>query len=105
MEFQKINSRIYDLSFVLPSSEIPNLLMTFKNKTCYKKIAQHYSSSLICLNDDSYSRASDDHTICWVDANGEPNLPLSLSFKQFFSILPYGTGLMCDVLYLINKTT
>jgi hypothetical protein len=103
IEFQNINGRIYDLSFVLPSTEVPNLLLTFKNKACYRKIAQHYSGSLICLYDDSGNWTTDDYTICWVDANGEPNLPLSVSLKQFLSILPYGTGLLYDVLYLINK--
>lgn len=103
IEFENVNGRLYDLSFVLPSTGVPNLLMSFKNKANYQKIAQHYSGSLICLYDDSGNWANDDYIISWIDANGEPNLPISLSFKQFLSILPYGTGLIYDVLYLINK--
>jgi hypothetical protein len=99
--FQDINGRLYDLNFSQPSPEVPDLLKAFENKNSYKKIAQHYSGSLICFYDASGSWSSDEYIVYWIDANGEPNLPIAISLKQFLSILPYGTGIMFDVLYLI----
>lgn len=103
IDFQSAHGRLYDLNFSLPSVPEPTLLSSFKDKDHYKKIAQHYSGSLICWYDPSGSWTGDDFVVMWIDANGDPNLPLAQSFTNFLSILPYGTGIMYDVLYVINK--
>ncbi len=97
LQFQEQNGRIYDLNFSGPSPAAKEKLMEpIPEKVQYNKIAQHYSGSLIVIHIQKNS-------IKWIDANGSPNAVIANSLQDFISLLPYGTGLLYDALYLIEK--
>ncbi len=76
------------------SPEIKDMLLPFgKNK----------AGCLICYW--LSSKNTDDCPIVWIDSEGEPNAVFASNLLAFFSILPYGTGSIYDMIMAAESQT